>query len=185
MSKYVTILGIDPGINNCGFSVCRYYPITKQTKVYTYFTLHANATAKKNNKHDSRIYGNIFSLITLEGLFENIVNEYNPDYIASEDAFYNPRTPNAFISLKGCINSFKRVLYLHQKTLYLIAPKLAKATVATGTADKEVIQTKIQKLPDLEIRQTKELPITEMSEHEADSIGIAYTFIKTILPGLI
>ena len=185
MRKYRTIIGIDPGINNCGVSILRHYPATGETKVQNYFTIHANAIAKKENKADSKTYGSIISLFQLERVIEETINTYEPDYVACEDAFYNPRTPNAFISLKSCINSIKRVLYTHQKTLFLIAPKMAKATVSTGIANKEVVQESIRKLPDLKIKDTKELPIENMSEHEADATAIGYTFIKAILPEII
>jgi Holliday junction resolvasome RuvABC endonuclease subunit len=185
MAKYITIMGIDPGINNCGISILRYYPDTAETRVYTYLTLHCNAQAKKEDKVKSKVYGSIFSLFILEREIEKLIELYQPMYIASEDAFYNPRTPNAFISLKGCINSIKRVLYKYEKTLFLIAPKLAKAAVCTGTANKEIIQETINRLPDLKIKNTKEMPLMNMVEHEADSIAIGYAFIKTILPELV
>lgn len=62
---------------------------------------------------------------------------------------------------------------------------MAKATVSTGVANKEVVQESIRKLPDLKIKDTKELPIENMSEHEADATAIGYTFIKAILPEII
>lgn len=185
MKKHVTIIGIDPGINNCGISILKHYTDTGETKVQNYFTIHANALAKKEDKAASKTYGSIFSLFQLEKAIENVMATYTPDFVVSEDAFYNPRTPNAFVSLKSCINSIKRVLYTHQKTLFLVAPKLAKATVNTGTANKEVVQESIRNLADLKIKDTKELPIDGMSEHEADAIAIGYTFIKAILPELI
>lgn len=185
MANYITIMGIDPGINNCGISITRYYLDTKLRKTIYRTTLHANAEAKKVDKKQSKLYGGVFSLFVFEALIDEIYKKYEPDYICSEDAFYNPRTPGAFVSLKNCIMSIKRVLYKYGKVLYLIAPKAAKAAVCTGTANKEVIQDAILKLPDLQIKDTKESPISEMVEHEADSIAIAYAFTTLILPSLI
>lgn len=173
----IKIIGIDPGIHNCGVALCEYNTDSKKLIVKDFFTIHASELARKFNKKDSVTYGSIFSLFLLEKEFDSIFKEYQPDYIGSEDAFYNPRTPNAFISLKSCINSIKRVLYSYSKKLNLIAPKLAKATVIKATANKNDMMTAITKLPDLII----EKDITDIVEHEADAIGIAYTLYKSIL----
>lgn len=184
MSETFNLMGIDPGINNCGVSIGKYYPKTDNLRVVMRTTIHANAEAHKANKKDSKLYGSTYSLLVLERLFTDILDVWQPRYVACEDAFYNPRTPNAYASLKSCILSFKRVLYYRQKNLYLIAPKQAKAVVYEGTANKEAVQSAIQKLPDLILKGTKEHPLSEMVEHEADSIAIMYTFKKIILPGL-
>jgi len=184
MSDTFLIMGIDPGINNCGVSIGRYYPKTDFLREVTRTTLHANAQAKKDNKQDSKLYGSTYSLLVLERMFGQLLDEYQPRYVACEDAFYNPRTPNAYASLKSCILSFKRVLYYRKQNLYLIAPKQAKAIVYEGTASKEAVQSAILKLPDFKVRDTKENPAVEMVEHEADALAIMYTFKKIILPGL-
>lgn len=173
----IKLIGIDPGIHNCGVAICEYDPDNQKLIVKDFFTIHASELARKFNKKDSIAYGSIFSLFLLEKEFNDIFNEYQPDYIGSEDAFYNPRTPNAFISLKSCINSIKRVLYTYRKKLNLIAPKLAKATVIKATANKNDMMSAITKLPDLVI----EKDVTDIVEHEADAIGIAYTLYKTTL----
>ena len=173
----IKLIGIDPGIHNCGVAICEYDPDNQKLIVKDFFTIHASELARKFNKKDSIAYGSIFSLFLLEKEFNDIFSEYQPDYIGSEDAFYNPRTPNAFISLKSCINSIKRVLYTYRKKLNLIAPKLAKATVIKATANKNDMMSAITKLPDLVI----EKDVTDIVEHESDAIGIAYTLYKTVL----
>ena len=173
----IKLIGIDPGIHNCGVAICEYDPDNQKLIVKDFFTIHASELARKFNKKDSIAYGSIFSLFLLEKEFNDIFSEYQPDYIGSEDAFYNPRTPNAFISLKSCINSIKRVLYTYRKKLNLIATKLAKATVIKATANKNDMMSAITKLPDLVI----EKDVTDIVEHEADAIGIAYTLYKTVL----
>ena len=173
----IKLIGIDPGIHNCGVAICEYDQANQKLIVKDFFTIHASELARKFNKKDSIAYGSIFSLFLLEKEFNDIFKEYQPDYIGSEDAFYNPRTPNAFISLKSCINSIKRVLYDYRKKLNLIAPKLAKATVIKATANKNDMMSAITKLPDLVI----EKDVTDIVEHEADAIGIAYTLYKTVL----
>lgn len=184
--SYITILGIDPGIHNCGIAFSKYDPKTGILAVVDYFTIHAAELAKKEDKQTSREYGTVFSLILLERTMREIFDKYQPDYIASEDAFYSPRTPNAFVSLKLCINSIQRVLFCdYKKPLFKIPPKLAKAAVSQGTANKVAVQTSIRNLPDLKLKDTKSKPLDEMVEHEADAIAIAYAFRKIILPDLL
>lgn len=178
----IIVLGIDPGMTNLGYSIISYDKTTSMSTVLTYGMVTSITLAKKENKCDYKIYGNIIPLMFLERELANIVALYNPDFIASEDAFFNPRTPNAFHSLKLCINAMERALYPLQKTLFKIAPRAAKHCVSTGTADKEAVQFAIRHLPDLKIRKPKTGSIESMTEHEADSIGIGYTFVKTILP---
>lgn len=181
----IKIFGIDPGLTHTGCTICNYDPSKDTLQVATCFTIEAIALAKKENKVEHKQYGNIISLFLYERELDNIMSEYQPDYVASEDAFYNPRTPLAFVSLKLCINAIQRVLYKHGKILYRIAPKQAKQAVSTGTADKLAVQDAIQHLPDLIVRNTKQNPIEKISEHEADSIAIAYAFKKFFLPDLL
>lgn len=171
----IKLIGIDPGIHNCGVALCEYD--NQKLIVKDFFTIHATDLAKKANRRDSNFYGSIFSLFLLENEFTTIFTNFQPDYVASEDAFYNPRTPNAYASLKGCILSIKRVLYNFGLKLNLIAPKLAKMTVVKATANKLDMMEAITKLPDLII----EKDITDIVEHEADAIGIAYTLYKNTL----
>jgi Holliday junction resolvasome RuvABC endonuclease subunit len=172
----IKIIGIDPGIHNCGVALGEFNTDTNHLVIKDFFTIHASELARKANKKDSNAYGSIFSLFLLEQEFTTIFTNFTPDYVASEDAFYNPRTPNAYASLKGCILSIKRVLYNFRLKLNLIAPKLAKMTVVKATANKNDMMTAITKLPDLTI----EKDITNIVEHEADAIGIAYTLVKLL-----
>ena len=186
MSKMISIIGIDPGINNTGICFCKYDPATGILNVNNYTVLHANELAKKENKVDTKYFGNVFSLFLYEREIRKIIADYNPDYVACEDAFYNPRTPNAFISLKLCIGTIQRVLYTdHRKVLYRVAPKLAKMCIGNACAGKVAVQQQVQSLPDIKIKEAKSRPLADMVEHEADSIAIAYAFTKQFLPDIL
>ena len=186
MSKLISILGIDPGINNTGLSFNKYDPDTGILHVNNYTVLQANDLAKKENRADMKSFGSVFSLCLYERELRRIITDFQPDFVACEDAFYNPRTPNAFVSLKLCIGTIQRVLYTDFKQpLYRIAPKLAKAAIGNACAGKVAVQEAIQHLPDIQIKQTKSRPLENMVEHEADSIAIAYAFTKHFLPDIL
>lgn len=180
------ILSIDPGQTTLGFAVSTFTPASGSFHVNHFNMIESIKLAKKEMKDDYKQFGNLISLSMLEREFRRLMDNYKPDFVCSEDAFYSPRTPNAFISLKLCIHTMGRVLYdTYKQHLYLIAPKLAKQTVSKGTADKLAVQNAILSIPSLTIKDTKLKPITCMTEHEADSIAIGYTFCKVILPDLL
>lgn len=182
----IRILGIDPGINNTGWNISQFNTENEITTVLHFDRIQANALAKKEKKQDFKDYGNIVSLELYEREINSIIEKYRPSYVACEDAFYNPRTPNAFLSLKLCIYSIKRVLHTHGQILFLIPPTIAKQAVwGSGTANKLAVQESIFNLKDLVIKDSKTNPIDKMVEHEADSIAISYAFIKNILPDLL
>lgn len=182
----IKILAIDPGINHTGWSIGSFDPSSNMLSIPMYGEIQAHNLAKKELRKEFREYGSLVSLSLYAREFDALFDHYTPIYVASEDAFYNPRTPNAFLSLKLCIHTIQRLLYLRGMRLYLIPPTVAKQAVwGKGTANKLAIQESIQNLPDLTIRATKQHPIEEMQEHEADSIAIMYAFTKNILPDLL
>lgn len=184
-SRYVTVFAIDPSQSHLGWSVHHYYPDTALDQVVTFGMVEATKLAKKENKDDFKVYSNIISLFLLEREMRTLFTTYKPDYVVSEGAFM-ARFPLAFVSLKLCINAIQRVLYTDFKMpLYQIAPKEAKAAVSTGTADKLAVQESIQHLQNLTIKDTRQHPLSSMTEHEADSIAIGYTFCKNYLPEIL
>ena len=186
MSDNIKILGIDPGINFTGWSIGLYNPSNNSTRVTIYGTIRAKDLASKEMKQDSITYGNVVSLHLYEREFRTLLCKYKPDYVACEDAFMH-KFPNAFVSLKLCIATIQRLLFTeYHKLLYLIAPRVAKQVVfGNGSASKEAVQEGLLKLPDLTIDSTKQRPIKNIVEHEADSIAIMYSFIKTVLPDVL
>lgn len=186
MSKgLIKILGIDPGVNHTGYSIGLFDPKTDTLNIKEYGVFSASTIAKKNFKQDFKTYGNIISLTVYEQEFEKILDSHHPDYVVSESAFFNPRMPNAFLSLSLCINTIRTILYRRQQILYTVAPKEAKQTVSTATANKAAVQESIHHLKDLSIKHTRSKPQEKMVEHEADSIAIMYTFCKNTLRAIL
>lgn len=184
--RFITVFAIDPSQSHLGWSVHHYYPDTGVDQVATFGQLEATRLAKKENSKDEfKVYSNVLSLFLLEREMKKLFDEYHPDYVVSEGAFM-ARFPTAFVSLKLCINAIQRVLYTeYHMPLYQVAPKEAKAAVAVGTADKLAVQESIQHIDKLKLKDTKQNPLAHMTEHEADSIAIGYTFCKNYLPDLL
>ena len=79
----IKIIGIDPGIHNCGVALGEFDIDTNNLIIKDFFTIHASELARKFNKKDSITYGSIFSLFLLEKEFNDIFEKYQPDYVGS------------------------------------------------------------------------------------------------------
>lgn len=185
MKNEIIILSIDPGLTNTGWAITKYNRKTDTAVVTQFDIIQAKKIAHKTMRGDNEEYPTIIPVIVYEQLIDEILRTYEPDYITSEDAFYNPKRPNAYISLSLCLHAIERVLYTHRKSLYRIAPRSIKQ-VASGSGDsgKIAMQEAVLHLDNVTIKDRKIKPVSEMVEHEADAIAVGYTFIKKILPGL-
>lgn len=182
-AKNIVVLGIDPGINHTGWSILHYSNTNDISSIVTFGTIEANDIAKKFHKEDFKQFSKVISLEIYRAELKSLMEKYNPQFVACEDAFYNPRMPNAFLSLKLCIHTIQQLLFQeYRKPLYLIAPKLIKQVISDdGTASKTAVQDAITNRADLIVKDTKNNPVAKMVEHEADSIAIAYSFVKLFL----
>ena len=176
-NKKIVILAIDPGIYHCGYSKTVVDTTTGKGVVPDYGEFSAISLAKKHHKTEFASYGNVIPLKVYAEEIERIFLEYDPDYVVCESAFIH-KFPQAYASLCLCLHTIERVLYSHGKTLAKIAPREAKKAIGDASADKLAVQDAIHKLPDLEVKHTKDKPLEKMSEHQADSIAIGYAFKK-------
>ena len=153
----IKILGIDPGINFTGWAFGLYDLNIQKVTVHQVGTIEASSIAKREHKQDFKVYSNIVSLAVYEESFKNLMIQFTPNYVVSEDAFYNPRMPNAFLSLKLCIHTIQRVLYSqYQQILYRIPPTVIKQTIwGNGSANKKAVQEGIQLQDDLLFKDQK------------------------------
>lgn len=183
---YIKIMAIDPGLNALGVSLGYYYNQKNKFIIQEYMTIHSNDQAKKEKRADFKMYGNLISLFTCEEAIHSLMEKWEPEFIVSEDAFYNPRMPNAFLSLKLCINAIQRVLYQYNKVLYRIPPTVIKQTIfGNGMASKAAVQEGIMNHDDIGFKEAKKKHVNRLIEHEADSIAIGYAFIQLLLPDIL
>lgn len=183
---YIRIMAIDPGLNALGISLGFYYYQKNHLVIQEYMTIHSNEKAKKEKKTDFKTYGNLISLLTCEEAIDELMQKWEPEFVVSEDAFYNPRMPNAFLSLKLCINAIQRVLYQYNKVLYKIPPTVIKQTIfGNGLASKAAVQEGIMNHNDIGFKEAKKKHVNRLVEHEADSIAIGYAFTQLFLPDIL
>ena len=198
--KQIKILSFDPGLTCLGWATSIYDTEKDILEVQKYGGLKASKIASKN-KELSEIYGSrILALKEIESQVSKLVKSFDPDYVASEDAFFYPKSPNAFGALLMCIYTIQRTLFYEYeqfktikesaRTLYKFAPRNIKI-IASGnslsfkgnmlTALAQNNQIAFKTKDDVDINEL----INSLSEHEVDAISCGFTFVKTSLPAIL
>jgi Holliday junction resolvasome RuvABC endonuclease subunit len=186
MSSSLRILCFDPALTLSGWAVLDLKQSTIPISVYRFGTISPSKLASvaalrdKVNEFSKRL----ISLALLREKVLELLDEFKPDYIVVEDAFYHPKRPNAYISLMQWINILEMTTYQHlNKPVYRIPTRAAKLCVAgSGDGDKLNIQTAILNRTDIVFKQKK--LIENLNEHVSDAIAVGYTFCVNYLPAL-
>lgn len=194
-----TLLSIDPGAHNLGAAISKFDDNNFQVqKFYSLVPSKYPAEMRKHIKHftDRTLTGKVIS-----AMVRDLVLEYQPDFIVSEDAFYNPGRPNAFISLLVCIYAAESELYRllcedlisdpDRAKLYKIPPTLVKKIVSdvvggkaskddmTAAMEQQVLSGNIK----FDAHAEGTCPHREaFTEHAVDAICIGYAFTKLWYP---
>ena len=165
------ILSIDPGLSVTGWAISD-IDNGRMTVVQ-----HGEIVAQKemkNHKEEINIFGKrLFTLDYIEEQTDELVKKYNPTDVVSEDAFWNPKFPDAFMAICLCIFTMARIIKKqHSLILHKLAPRLVKnLATGNGNADKTKVKSSITSNPAIIISKPELL-----SEHESDAIAIGYAF---------
>lgn len=180
--KSQTILALDPGLSKMGWALLELKK--KKINVLKVGTIETKkVTTRVAYKRLNQKYGNrIITLLKLEKNLFKIMQEYQPDHFAIEDAFFNSRFASAFSALVQVMLVTTRLVFkLFHKTVHKIPTKSAKkALCGHGGDSKAPIKKAIQKNKNIKLNIT----VDELTEHEADAIAVGYGFIQLILPTL-
>lgn len=179
--QIVRILCFDPGLTKTGWSLIDYNIETSNCTISKYGVLMPNKiTGHVAMKEDCDKYGKrVMALCELEAQVKELIEALNPEYVACEDIFYNPRRPMAFIALSQWLTTIELLLKKFYLPLYKVPTKIAKKEIyGSGSADKVDVQSAI--LANGRI-QFKTKPPKELCEHEADSIAVGLGFISSNL----
>lgn len=155
-NKYITILGIDPALNNTGWSILKTSGISD--------VIFEDVGHISNNIKDDYYC----KLENIRQRVEKIINFYNPDILSIEETFVNG---NALSSLKlgvvrGVIISV--ALQYKLKVMEFKPNEIKKAITGNGKADKQQVDYMIKIL----------IPkATPKTLDESDALAIATTAI--------
>ena len=184
---HLKILSFDPGLSTSGWNLSLYDPVEKIMHIEECGMLfpNSNVDSLSNRSTNIRFGGRVMTLNQLREDIRFLVNTYTPDFIVSEDAFYNPTRPTAYCALVQWITTVSMVLYDEfNKTLFKLAPKIAKQVISGfGGAEKLGVQYAVSHKEDIKFKSS--IDVQNLTEHTCDSIGIGYTFIQEILPSIL
>lgn len=187
MSDQIKILSFDPGLSTSGWNFSLYDPVKKIMYIDSCDMLYPNESVNLSKHKVSSIrYGTrIMTLDQLRRDIKTLMDTFRPDFVVSEDAFYNPSRPTAYCALVQWITTVSMVLFdEYNHTLFKLAPKIAKQVISGfGGAEKLGVQYAVTHKGDIHFNKT--IKIEELTEHMCDSIGIGYTFIQEILPSIL
>lgn len=203
--KVYTVLSIDPGIHSFGYAVSNINTEVFHQTVIGCDTLYPSKPENKALRKDSRSYNDkIISCGQIQTAVRYLCHMYNPDYVTSENAFFNPTRPQAYACLLLSIFTIEHTLYDIYKEgkrplqesasrLYKMAPKIIKATISTnkgGDAIKnDMTSAVLDKVVNKEISfynyPNDNIDLNDFTEHSIDAISIGYTFSKMWLPMLL
>ena len=184
----IRILCIDPAITVCGWSIVDVHITSNlvMLNVIKYGCIKsAQAISRKIYREEVEKFNKrLISLTFLRNNLDEIMVQYQPQYIVTEGAFHMPGRTNAFVSLTSIINTMELHCFdKYQLPLFRVAPKSAKETIAaTGTAGKQTVIEAVLGAENIKFKYAKH--INQINEHEADSVSIGYHFALHMLPAL-
>lgn len=193
MAKRLTrIAAFDPALSVCGWAIMDLILVDQKTnKIKIVVTSHGTikAAMKANRvayREDTNKYGKtIISLSLLRDSVAILVRNNKPKHIAIEDAFFNPKRPNAFASLIQCIVTI--AIACKDKfsiPTYRVPTRTAKQTLTgSGGFNKVDVHTAVLNSDIIEFKElTKNNKQPQLTPHESDAIAVGYHFLLKIYP---
>jgi len=181
------ILSFDPGLTCTGWTLCEYTVATGNIKVLKMGSIYAvklaSVVAQRNlvNQYGKRLV----TLQILKPQIHKLVKSCKPDFIVAEDAFCHPKRITAYEALLQWHTVVGELMYTEfNMPVYRLAPRhIKRVLTGDGTSGKVNIQKAILTNPRIDFKSN--LSLSNINEHEADSVAIGYAFVRTILPGII
>ncbi len=172
-----TILAVDPSLSNLGYAIITHDEESNMITTVTTGMIHANQYAAHviNKEVFTRHTKRLVALNIIKKEIEKLIVKHEVDVIAIEDAFFNPRFPNALVALVQVTHTVVWVAFKkYDIQSYRVPTKIAKKCVTgTGGSGKTSVEEGIYKLDDL-IMSDELL----MTEHIADAVAVGYALIK-------
>jgi Holliday junction resolvasome RuvABC endonuclease subunit len=181
--KVIRILSFDPGLTCTGWSIGDYDIETGMLTINKYGKIEGKKLLIKN-KELLAIYSKQF--VQLNALAEAVseLTKCKPNYVVVEDAFHQPGRTSAYAALILCIRTIEVVIAqnLNLPVNRLPPCKVKSLSTTYGNANKATVQEAILSDDLINVKETRQNPLSRMVEHEADAIAVAKAFVMDILP---
>ncbi|RLF08142.1 MAG: hypothetical protein DRJ64_01640 [Thermoprotei archaeon] len=159
------IVSVDPGTITCGVAVWDLDKNFRIVALYS-FTIYISNDLELNARMDNLYY-----------IFKDIFKDTEPFHLAHESGFINRFRPQAYGPIYTTIYLIRQA-FIEEVSPYGIfayPPKMVKAVVSKGTADKNDMYEAVYK-----IRDVVPFLTGKESEHEIDALAIGYVHILNI-----
>lgn len=177
--KYL-VLGIDPGLTNCGYNLSEVNIEDSSITVIKLGEFHPGPAVEKKSYRDEveKFDKRTISLAYLREQLTKLLNDLKPDAVCAEDIFINPRRPAAYGALSMFICVAKMTCYdVARKHLVTIPTKICKQHIANrGDSSKLSVQQAIAASKHIKFKDP--MMIQQMTEHEADSIAVSNALVQ-------
>lgn len=175
------LLGIDPGVNNCGLAVVD--TSHKFKVVTTYNVKNARKFTDAEKLLEQAYNARVVKVEAIVSKIVAILEEYQQiSCVAIEAPFYNHLTPQAYGSLLEVISAVKyKILIPRQMPYRMLEPMLVKKVFAhKGMAKKEVMkQFLADRIASGEIELHTDLET--LTEHEIDAVAVVFVHYLSTL----
>lgn len=181
MSDAVRILSFDPGLTYAGWAIGDYHKDQQLLHILDYGVMEPSKDLDRSIMRPMvELCGRrLLTLLKTEEMVSDLYAEYRPNYICSEDAFFNRFRPSAYAALLGWITAVELFLWkTYQIKLYTFQPKVIKRAVGRGDSGKLDVQKAIRKIPEIQFEESERY---KLKEHSADAIACNWTFCCNIL----
>lgn len=152
----MTVLGIDPGIQNVGWSITKKSPV--------------GYTVIKYGTQTTRDWQETLALT--ENKISELITRYRPDAIAVEKL--EGATEDWFRYVAGCVSTIRRIAYQHRIECHLYAPQEVKSA---ATGNRNACKEDVQK----GVKSVCNLPQIPEPHHSADAIATSLCYLRSYL----
>lgn len=169
------VAGIDPGTENLGFSVLDLY-LTSGKIIVAHSETIATQKMLADYRNEENVHGGrTAKLMALEDRLFLMFEHFQPHAVCAESPFLS-RFPQAFAALTECVSYVRRAVHRYDRymPMGLVDPPTAKkavgVTVKRGIT-KDDVTVAVEKL---KLEYAPGIDLSELDEHQVDSIAIAY-----------
>lgn len=173
----IYLIGIDPGSNEVGIAIMK---IDLQNKKILQSSACSINLAKliKPTCWLARVYDHkTAKILHIKKILHELLEAYNPIFIACETPYFNPSRPIAYGVLVEVLTTIKHSVidYDINKKLEFITPSEVKVAVnASYKGDKIEMKDKVANLSDLNFVDK----ISSLDDHAIDALAVAYSSFK-------
>lgn len=184
MENTFNILGIDPGTDTIGFCILTIDIHNLDIQSIKPWTEKISRYIEEDEI--TEIHGNKFMRLNkIKEQLSNILEIFNPTYIASEAPFYNRLKPSAYAPLVETIYVIQNTVFEWDRlnSIYLIDPITVKKSIQAlfkgnkekGEDNKDVVKIAIKK-----IKELNKVNFDLLDSHSIDACAVAYCQLQRI-----